>query len=147
MFGSLGMPEILFILVLALLIFGPKRLPEMGRTLGRGLREFRRATNDLKRTVETEISADDKPPRPSPVKPTVATAPPDQTAAETAVEAAGAATEAEPPGAEAVATEESSAGAGESPEAASAEAEAASEPVSPSGTVAREPAATSRNGE
>ncbi len=61
------MPEIIFILVLALLIFGPKRLPQVGRTLGRGLREFRQATNDLKRTVETEISSVDvEPARPIP---------------------------------------------------------------------------------
>ena len=51
------MPEILFILVLALLIFGPKKLPEIGRTLGRGLGEFRRATNDLKRTFDADIRA------------------------------------------------------------------------------------------
>jgi sec-independent protein translocase protein TatA len=66
MIGSLGMPEILFILVLALLVFGPKRLPELGRTLGKGLREFRRATTDLKRTVESEMDAADRePPRPT----------------------------------------------------------------------------------
>ncbi len=65
MIGSLGMPELLFILVLALLVFGPKRLPQVGRTLGKGLREFRRATNDLKRSVEVEINADD-PPAPGP---------------------------------------------------------------------------------
>jgi TatA/E family protein of Tat protein translocase len=55
MFGSLGFAEILFILALALLVFGPKRLPEVGRTLGRTLREFRRATSDLKHSVEREI--------------------------------------------------------------------------------------------
>lgn len=70
MFGSLGFPEILFILVLGLLVFGPKRLPEVGRTLGKGLREFRRATTDLKRSVEVEMSQadlDDRPrPRPAP---------------------------------------------------------------------------------
>lgn len=69
MFGSLGFPEILAILVLALLIFGPKRLPEVGRTLGKGLREFRKATTDLKRSVETEIALDetrDPPPPPEP---------------------------------------------------------------------------------
>ncbi len=66
MFGSLGMPELIFILLLALLVFGPKRLPQVGRTLGKGLREFRRATNDLKRTVETEIStAEMQTPRPA----------------------------------------------------------------------------------
>jgi len=67
MFGSLGMPELIFILVLALLIFGPKRLPQVGRTLGRGLREFRQATNELKKTVETEISSVDvEAPSPTP---------------------------------------------------------------------------------
>ena len=67
MFGTLGMPELLFILVLALLVFGPKRLPQVGKTLGKGLREFRRATNELRRTVDTEISAvDSEPIRPTP---------------------------------------------------------------------------------
>lgn len=55
-FGSLGLPEILFILVIALLVFGPSRLPEVGRTLGKAMREFRRATSDLKRSVEVEMS-------------------------------------------------------------------------------------------
>jgi TatA/E family protein of Tat protein translocase len=70
MFGSLGFAEILFILALALLVFGPKRLPEVGRTLGRTLREFRRATSDLKRSVEREIGqlereVEEEPQRPS----------------------------------------------------------------------------------
>jgi len=60
MFGSLGLPEILVILVLALLIFGPKRLPEVGRTIGKGLAEFRRATTDLKRSVNAELSLEDE---------------------------------------------------------------------------------------
>lgn len=66
MFGPLGFWEIAFILVLALLIVGPKRLPEFGRTIGRGLGEFRRASNDLKRTINTEIElaeTDDQTPR------------------------------------------------------------------------------------
>jgi TatA/E family protein of Tat protein translocase len=75
-FGSLGLPEILFILVLALLLFGPKRLPEIGRTIGKGLGEFRRATNDLRRSIETEIAIDDPPiRRPTAVPPTAAVAP------------------------------------------------------------------------
>ncbi len=57
MIGSLGFAEILFILVLALLVFGPRRLPEVGRTLGRALGEFRRATGDLKRSFDREIGA------------------------------------------------------------------------------------------
>lgn len=64
MFGSLGFPEIIFIFVLALLIFGPRKLPEIGRTLGRGLAEFRRATSDLKRSIEQEVDLEEaKPPR------------------------------------------------------------------------------------
>lgn len=59
MFGSLGFPEIAFILVLALLIFGPKRLPEIGRTIGKGLGEFRRASNDLRRTLENEVALEE----------------------------------------------------------------------------------------
>lgn len=59
MIGSLGLPEILFILVLALLIFGPRKLPEIGRTLGRALGEFRRATTDLKRTFDDELSSEE----------------------------------------------------------------------------------------
>ncbi len=59
--GSLGLPEIAFILVLALLIFGPKKLPEIGRTLGKGMAEFRKATNELKRSVNTELALEETP--------------------------------------------------------------------------------------
>ena len=64
--GSLGLPEIIFILLLALLIFGPKRLPEIGRTLGKGIAEFRKASNELKRTINAELSldADEQTPHP-----------------------------------------------------------------------------------
>lgn len=54
MFGSLGAPELLFILGLALLIFGPSKMPEMGRTLGKAMAEFRKAANDFKRTLNAE---------------------------------------------------------------------------------------------
>ena len=60
--GSLGLPEIIFILVIALLIFGPKRLPEIGRTLGKGMAEFRKATNDLKNTITTELTIEEEQP-------------------------------------------------------------------------------------
>ena len=69
MFGPLGFPELVFILVLALLIFGPKRLPEVGRTIGKGMAQFRRATTDLKRTIESEIALEDEPPVRSPARP------------------------------------------------------------------------------
>ena len=72
MIGSLGLPEIIFILVLALLIFGPRRLPEIGKTLGRALGEFRRATTDLKRTFDSELSSEefrDPMAKPAPSKP------------------------------------------------------------------------------
>jgi TatA/E family protein of Tat protein translocase len=49
------MPELILILVLALLLFGPKKLPEIGKQLGKGLGEFKRASNDLKRSIEEEI--------------------------------------------------------------------------------------------
>ncbi len=55
MFGSLGVSELLFIFTLALLIFGPRKLPEIGRTIGKGLAEFRKASNDLKRTINAEM--------------------------------------------------------------------------------------------
>jgi TatA/E family protein of Tat protein translocase len=59
LFGSLGFTEIAFILILALLLFGPKRLPEIGRTIGKGLGEFRRASNDLRRTLENEVALEE----------------------------------------------------------------------------------------
>lgn len=65
-FGSLGLPEILFLMVLALLIFGPKRLPEIGRTLGKGLSEFRRASSELKRSFESEVAAIERDVEPEP---------------------------------------------------------------------------------
>lgn len=55
MFGSLGVPELIFIFALALLIFGPRKLPEIGRTIGRGLSEFRKASTDLKRSINAEM--------------------------------------------------------------------------------------------
>ena len=75
--GNLGMPELILILVLALLLFGPKKLPEIGKQLGKGLGEFKRASNDLKRSIEDEIEkvGKEEPPGPPPEsKPTVAEA-------------------------------------------------------------------------
>ena len=55
MFGSIGMPELILIFVVALLVFGPKKLPEIGKSLGTGLAEFKRASDELKKTIEQEI--------------------------------------------------------------------------------------------
>ena len=56
MFGSIGGPELIVIFVVALLIFGPRKLPELGRMLGKGMSEFRRAASDLKDSLEVEVS-------------------------------------------------------------------------------------------
>jgi TatA/E family protein of Tat protein translocase len=55
MFGSIGMPELIIILVIALIIFGPRKLPELGRSIGRSLAEFKRASNELRQTLDDEI--------------------------------------------------------------------------------------------
>jgi TatA/E family protein of Tat protein translocase len=55
MFGSLGVPELLLIFVVILIVFGPRRIPEIGRTLGKAMGEFRKATDDLKSTIEREV--------------------------------------------------------------------------------------------
>ena len=60
MFGSIGMPELLIILTVALIVFGPRKLPELGRSLGKSLQEFKRASNELKHTLDEEISLEDK---------------------------------------------------------------------------------------
>jgi sec-independent protein translocase protein TatA len=60
MFGSIGMPELIIIFVIALIIFGPRKLPELGRTLGKSLAEFKRATNELKTTLEDEIRLEEQ---------------------------------------------------------------------------------------
>jgi sec-independent protein translocase protein TatA len=55
--GSLGMQETIFIFVIALLVFGPKKLPELGRTIGKAMTEFRRASSELKSTFDREMVA------------------------------------------------------------------------------------------
>jgi TatA/E family protein of Tat protein translocase len=85
MFG-IGMPELLLILGLALIVLGPKKLPELAKALGKGLAEFRRATDDLKeefRQMEREVedasaektAKDDPPPQESPEPATTDSAP------------------------------------------------------------------------
>ena len=82
MFGSIGMPELLIILTLALIIFGPRKLPELGRSLGKSLGEFKRASNELRNTLDEEIRIEEerstRPARPQPAESApVATAEPD----------------------------------------------------------------------
>ena len=55
MIGTLGTPEMIFIFLLALVLFGPKELPELGRTVGKAITEFRRASNELKSTFDREL--------------------------------------------------------------------------------------------
>jgi sec-independent protein translocase protein TatA len=69
MFGSVGMPELLVIFTIALLIFGPRKLPELGRSLGKTISEFKRATNELRETVEREVEADQTQAAPPPASP------------------------------------------------------------------------------
>jgi len=60
MFGSIGMPELIIILTIALIIFGPRKLPELGRSLGKSLGEFKRASNELRNTLDEEIRIEEQ---------------------------------------------------------------------------------------
>jgi sec-independent protein translocase protein TatA len=59
MFG-IGMPELLIIMVIALIVIGPQKLPELAKSLGKGLAEFKRATDDFKTSIETTVTAEEK---------------------------------------------------------------------------------------
>jgi sec-independent protein translocase protein TatA len=59
MFG-LGMQELIVIFIIALLVFGPRKLPELGRSLGRGLAEFKRASEELKEGLTGELSVEEE---------------------------------------------------------------------------------------
>ena len=60
MLGSIGMPELIIIFVIALIIFGPRKLPELGRSLGKSLAEFKRASTELRSTLEEEIRIEEQ---------------------------------------------------------------------------------------
>ena len=71
--GPIGFPELMIILVVALIVFGPRKLPELGRSLGKSLQEFKRASNELKNTLDEEISLEERrtaaPPPPAVIPP------------------------------------------------------------------------------
>ena len=85
MIGSIGTMELVVILVIALMVFGPRKLPELGRSIGKSLGEFKRASNDLRHTLEDEIHVEEqarqetaKPaPAPSPAPASTTSAPVD----------------------------------------------------------------------
>jgi len=58
--GPIGLPELVIIFVVALIFFGPRKLPELGRALGKSINEFKRASNELKSTLDEEIRADER---------------------------------------------------------------------------------------
>ena len=60
MFGSIGMPELIIILVIALIIFGPRKLPELGKSLGKSINEFKKASTELQNTLEQEIKLEEQ---------------------------------------------------------------------------------------
>ncbi len=103
MFGSIGGPELILIFLVALLIFGPRKLPELGKTLGKSLGEFRRAANDLRVSLETEVAreaaAKPLPAAPAAASELPATAPASAAGPETPVSAGGPIVPAPAPGA------------------------------------------------
>jgi TatA/E family protein of Tat protein translocase len=76
--GPLGVPELIVIFIVALIVFGPRKLPELGRSLGKSLAEFKRASNELRSTLDEEIKNEERkaavltPPAVTPTSPAAA---------------------------------------------------------------------------
>lgn len=83
MFGPIGIWEMVIILVVALIVFGPRKLPELGRSLGKSLGEFKRASNELRNTLDQEIRVEEHA-RPKPSATATSTTTPKPAAAPTA---------------------------------------------------------------
>jgi sec-independent protein translocase protein TatA len=79
MFGSIGMPELIVIFIIALIVFGPRKLPELGRSLGRGIAEFKKASSEFQRTLEEEIRVEEQHPAAGPKPTALADNPPSPT--------------------------------------------------------------------
>jgi Tat protein translocase TatB subunit len=139
MFGTLGGPELFLIFVVALIVFGPRKLPEIGKSLGRMMSEFRRASNDFRSTIESEVEAEK-------IRESMRIEPPKASPAPSAAAGEGAATPASeettpsaPAEDTAAATEEAAAPPTEA-DAGAAPAPSGPEPVPE--TVSRQPAPT-----
>ena len=79
--GPIGLPELVIIFIVALIIFGPRKLPELGRSLGKSIQEFKRASNELRSTLDEEIRLEDR--RSAVTAATAAPPPPDVVPSET----------------------------------------------------------------
>lgn len=64
--GPIGVPELIILLVVALIVFGPRKLPELGRSLGKSIGEFKRASNELRNTLDEEIRSEERKAPPPP---------------------------------------------------------------------------------
>lgn len=80
--GPIGLPELVIIFIVALIIFGPRKLPELGRSLGKSIQEFKRASNELRSTLDEEIRLEDR--RAAVTAATAAPPPPDVAGSEPA---------------------------------------------------------------
>ncbi len=87
---DIGLQELLVVMVLALLVFGPDKLPDLGRRLGRAIREFRRASDEFRSTIETNLSLAEEPPLPPSAAPTPGTTPDEAPSSSVPVAADGA---------------------------------------------------------